>query len=166
MGYETELIRICLDVENQLISDRMVILKTCKTLLDSLFENPAIIQKQVTAELAYDQAHLALTDYIEANKWQSIDQDEYEKNFHILEKDLEHAKAEFKLADAIVQERLARKNRIDQLINLLTKQEELLTCFDEALWNVTVDEVLIKPSGELIFSLKSGQQIIRSLKRK
>ena len=163
--YETELLRICLDVQNQLITDRTTIIDTCKTVLDSLFEDPAIIEKQTNTELAYDKAHLALADYIEANKWQLIDQNEYEKNFCILEKTLAQAKAEFKQADAIVQERLARKKQIDQFMQLLAEQEEMLSCFDEALWNITVDEVLVKPSGELLLSLKSGQQIVRSLKR-
>lgn len=164
--YETELLRICLDVQNQLISDRMIILDTCKTLLDSLFQDPSIIQKQKDAELAYEKAHSILADFVEANKWQLSDQTEYQKTYTALENAAKEAKAEFEQADNAVQERLARKNQIDQFISLLSEQEDLLPVFDETLWNVTLDEVLVKPSGDLVFMLKSGQQIYSRLRSK
>jgi DNA invertase Pin-like site-specific DNA recombinase len=164
--YETELVRICLDVQNQLISDRLLILDTCKTILDTLFQDPALLQKRTSAELAYDVAHNELADFVEANKWQLSDQTEYQKTYTALENAVKEAKAEFEQADNAVQERLARKNQIDQFIQTLSEHEDLLIDFDETLWNVTVNEVLIKPSGELIFMLKSGQQITSGLQSK
>lgn len=164
--YESELLHICLDVENQLISDRSIIIDICKTILDLLFQDPSIIQKQTDAELAYDKAYRALAEYVEANKWQLIDQTEYQIKFSALENTLNQAKATFNQADADVQGRLATKNQIDQFISHLSEQNDLLSCFDETLWNITVDEVLVKPSGDLVFILKSGQQIYSRLRSK
>jgi uncharacterized protein YukE len=144
----------------------MMILDTCKTLLDSLFQDPALFQKQKDAELVYDKTHRELADFVEANKWQLSDQTEYQKTYTALENAVKQAKAEFEQADNAVQERLTRKNQVDQFIQHLSEHEELLLNFDETLWNVTVDEVLVKPSGELVFSLKSGQQIIRRPRNK
>ena len=59
---------------------------TCKTLLDSLFQDPALLQKQKDAELAYEKAHNVLADSVEANKWQLSDQTEYQKTYTALEK--------------------------------------------------------------------------------
>jgi hypothetical protein len=55
---------------------------------------------------------------------------------------------------------------VDQFIQNLSEHEDLLLAFDETLWNITVDEVLVKPSGELVFSLKSGQKIVSRLRSK
>lgn len=143
-----------------------MILDTCKTLLDSLFQDPTLIQKQKEAELIYDKAHNELADFVEANKWQISDQTEYQKTYTALEEAVKQANAEFEQADNAVQERLARKNQIDQFIQNLSEHEDLLLAFDETLWTVTVDEVLVKPSGELVFALKSGQKIISRLRSK
>ena len=148
------------------LQDRLMILDTCKTLLDSLFQDPTLIQKQKEAELIYDKAHNELADFVEANKWQISDQTEYQKTYTALEEAVKQANAEFEQADNAVQERLARKNQIDQFIQNLSEHEDLLLAFDETLWTVTVDEVLVKPSGELVFALKSGQKIISRLRSK
>ncbi len=162
--YETELLRICLEMQNQLISNRQIVLDTCKNVLDSLFQDASIFQKRQLAEQAYQDAHHTLAEYIETNKWQLNDQAEYQAKFELLEKALDHAKAAYYQADAAVQERMARKNQIDQFISTLSRQDELLSSFDETLWNITVEDVLVKQSGDLIFSLKSGQQISSRLR--
>ena len=164
--WQTQLQYICLDVQNQLISDRLMILDTCKTLLDSLFQDPALMHKQKEAEMTYDKAHKELADFVEANKWQLSDQTVYQKKYTAVENTVMEAKAVFEQADTAVQERLARKNQIDLFIQNLSEHDELLLTFDETLWNVTVDEVLVKPSGELVFSLKSGQKIVSRLRNK
>lgn len=162
--YESDLIRIGLEVENQLITNSPAIILTCEKLLDSLFSDNSLDQKKLITEDTYKNAHTALADFVEDNKWQLSDQALYQKRFAELETVLNQTKVEFDNAEAAVQNRSSRKHLIDQFMKVLSEKHGLLCCFDEDLWSVTVDEVLVKQSGELVFMLKSGQQIYRRLR--
>jgi hypothetical protein len=91
------------------------------------------------------------------------DQAIYQKRFAELETALNQAEVESDNTQAAVQNRSGRKHMIDQFMDALSEKHGLLCCFDVDLWNVTVDEVLVKPSGELVCMLKSGQQISSKL---
>lgn len=99
--------------------------------------------------------------FVEENKWQLADQTLYQKRFSELASELNQAKDEYSKFEASLQNRSARKHQIDQFIGTLSDQGILLKCFDEALWNVTIDEVLVKQSGKVVINLKTGQQIIK-----
>jgi len=163
---ETDLIRIGLEVENQLIADRAAILDTCNSLLDSLFSDSSLDQKRLAAEIDCEKAHQALAEFVEKNKRHVADQVEYQKRFDELEATLDYTKGEFEKAEKELQDRTIRKHMIEHFMTGLTSKELILTDFDEELWNVTVDHVLVRPSGEIIFTLKTGQRITKQLPNK
>jgi len=55
--------------------------------------------------------------------------------------------------------RQARRNQMKAFIKELTKQDQLLTEFDEGLWSATLNAMVIKSEQEVIFQFKDGTEL-------
>ncbi|MFX4263138.1 recombinase family protein [Pelotomaculum propionicicum] len=55
--------------------------------------------------------------------------------------------------------RQARRSQMKAFIKQLTKQDQLLTEFDEGLWSATLNAVVVKSEQEVIFQFKDGTEL-------
>ena len=51
------------------------------------------------------------------------------------------------------------KERVDEIIKVIREQEDLLTEFDDKIFNVLIDRIEVLESTHLIFVLKNGMRI-------
>ena len=68
-------------------------------------------------------------------------------------------KAEHKKVELELSNKLAKKETIDLFINMIKKQETLLTEFDPVMWGSLLECVKVYPSNELIFKFRDGTEI-------
>lgn len=55
--------------------------------------------------------------------------------------------------------RQTRRNQMKAFIKQLTKQDQLLTEFDEGLWSATLNAVVVKSEQEVVFQFKDGTEL-------
>lgn len=55
--------------------------------------------------------------------------------------------------------RQARRNQMKAFIKQLTKQEQLLTEFDESIWAATLNAMVVKSEQEVVFQFKDGTEL-------
>jgi site-specific DNA recombinase len=53
----------------------------------------------------------------------------------------------------------ARRNQMKAFIKELSKQERLLTEFDESLWAATLNAMVVKSAEEVVFQFKDGTEL-------
>ena len=62
-------------------------------------------------------------------------------------------------------ERKQRRQKMLGFIRMLENSDELLTEFDEELWNATVETVTIQPDGSMVFRWKNRMENIATIKQ-
>lgn len=55
--------------------------------------------------------------------------------------------------------RQARRSQMKAFIKQLTKQDQLLTEFDEGLWSATINAMVVKSEQEVVFQFKDGTEL-------
>lgn len=55
--------------------------------------------------------------------------------------------------------RQARRSQMKAFIKQLTKQDQLLTEFDEGLWSATLNAMVVKSEQEVVFQFKDGTEL-------
>ncbi|HNX29465.1 MAG TPA: recombinase family protein [Syntrophomonadaceae bacterium] len=62
--------------------------------------------------------------------------------------------------------RQARRSQMKAFIKQLTKQDQLLTEFDEGLWSATLNAMVVKSEQEVVFQFKDGTELLWRLESK
>lgn len=60
--------------------------------------------------------------------------------------------------EATLADCLIKRERINGFLEILRKQDELVTVFDEAMWYALVEQVVVKSSDRLKFIFKNGTE--------
>lgn len=93
---------------------------------------------------------------IEENASAPLDQQEYEHHYHELVSRYEALKQQLENKEAERQSRRSRCKKLTEFIDRLEVSEELLTSFDEGLWNATVESVTIYSESEISLKFRGG----------
>ena len=72
----------------------------------------------------------------------------------------EQLSSRFDELTVLKEEKLAKRRSIERFIATLSKQEDILTEFDNWLWLSTVERVTVKSDGTLVFKFYYGAEII------
>ena len=71
----------------------------------------------------------------------------------------EQLSSRFDELTVLKEEKLAKRRSIERFIATLSKQEDILTEFDNWLWLSTVERVTVKSDGTLVFKFYYGAEI-------
>ena len=96
---------------------------------------------------------------ISKNAEAAQDQESYTMRYNSLVERYEKAKARYDELNLIRDERLRKGRAIKHYLSDLSGRTELLTEFDDCLWLTTVQSVVVKRDGELLFRFFSGIQV-------
>ncbi len=97
--------------------------------------------------------------YVEENTRQIQDQAEYEHRFNEMGAECKQAESlVMKIKDDIL-EHDARKEKIRRYLDELERAGDIVTEFDENLWQATVESVTVYPDKRLVFTFRDGTQI-------
>ena len=88
---------------------------------------------------------------VDENASSILDQTEYSGRYGSLVMRYEYAKARLAENNGKLEDRRAKYEKIREFIKALRKQDDLLTEFDEGLFDITVDRIIIRSDKETVF---------------
>lgn len=96
---------------------------------------------------------------VEENSRTALDQDDYRDRYDRLVKRYETAK---ETADTLQKKRTARLHKADAIGGFMFRLQELdqpLETFTDGLWIDTVDQVIVRRDGTLLFRFRNGSEV-------
>ena len=124
-----------------------------------LSDTAAIVRKIEEQYIYLNGLASAMQQFIRENAMQPQGGDFY--NTKLAEYEKQRAKGETWPKDLQSQKaaRLSRKELLDGLVNTLEENGILIDKFDERLWRLMVEKVVVGIEGELTFTLRNGMEI-------
>ncbi|MDR1753397.1 MAG: recombinase family protein, partial [Eubacterium sp.] len=144
---------------NQILGDKARYIAEFEEMLPLLADTVALESKLCEAQNAEDAAVGRMKRYIEENARKVQNQAKYERRWIELS---EECKAAEKLVATIkddILERTARKEKICRYLDELKHAGDIVTEFDESLWQATVESVTVQKNKSLTFTFRDGTQV-------
>lgn len=141
---------------NSLISNKDEVISDYRAIIERLTDTTAL-EAEATALKAECEVMVGLIQkIIEENARTPLDQTEYGRRYNELAVRYDTFKQKL---DDNESQRLIRRARCEKLIEFIDRLDasgELLTAFDEGLWNATVEFATVATNCELVFTFKGG----------
>ena len=134
---------------NQRITDRAAIFAAYDEVIAALTDTTALETEAAALTGECEIVTELLRKAVEENARAPLDQDDYEARRAALLARYEAAEARLGEIEAARAERRAKRVNIDRFLEILKKQDDLVTEFDEELWYITVDRVEVHADGRL-----------------
>lgn len=154
--YEDELKALFVDAFNSLLTDRDSIFTAYTDIIADLTDN-TVLQKEAQAIQGECDVMLELMrQAVNENAQSALNQTDYQFRYDSLVERYENAKQHLKEVNVQIAERRTKRENIEMFMRTLQRQKNLLTEFDENLWNATVDCLMVHSTAEFIFRFKDG----------
>ncbi len=156
---EDEIKRAFVTVFNRMLAGKDVVLSACRevvVMISDTSELEAAIEQQKEAVANLGTQIRAL---INRNASMAQDQVQYDAEYDALAQQYGEANAKLAELEAALRERQGRRTELLAYLNLLEGTGDLVTEFDERLWNLVVDTVTVQGDGVMMFRLKDGRVI-------
>ena len=144
---------------NTLIKNRNVYIDACLTIREALSDTASIDEEAETLlhemEIIAELTRRCIND----NSAEARDQGEYDKRYNSYVERYEQAKARYDDLSEERQKKLRKAAAIDNFINELRKRENLITEFDNRLFLITVEKIIVKRNRKLEFVFKNGTSV-------
>ncbi len=144
---------------NQLLGDKERYIAQFEELLPLLADTTNLENKQKAAQDICDTITGRMRCHMEENARQVQDQAEYERHFQEMRDEYKNAEKQVEQFQDEILEQKARKEKICRFLNHLRQTENIVTDFDEDLWNATVESVKVHTDKSLTFVFRDGTEI-------
>jgi DNA repair exonuclease SbcCD ATPase subunit len=146
-------------VFNQILGDKERYIAQFEEMLPLLADISASEVELAEAQENFDTIVGRMHRYMEENTRQIQNQDKYERRWSEMGDECKAAeKRVAEIKDEIV-ERKARKEKIRRFLDELRRSGDIVTKFDESLWQATVESVTVNSDKSLLFVFKDGTKI-------
>ena len=153
---EEEIKKAFITAFNQVLGDKSRYISQFEEMLPLLADTSNLEEKLEEAQCVHDELICRMSEYVGENTRRVQNQEEYEHRFNEMG-------AEYKATENLIAkikgeilECNARKEKIRQYLNQLKQAGNIVTEFDENLWQSTVESVTVYPEKTLIFTFKDG----------
>ena len=141
---------------NLKISSKDTIIKQYKTIIKTLTDTSELKQELTKQQNERDVVEGLIRRLISENAQVGLDPDEYTRRETELVVRFDAAKTSMTNIETQILERKNRRTKLAAFVKALEKQDELITKFDEKLWNATVESVKVYENGRLEFTFKGS----------
>ncbi|MEG0180033.1 MAG: hypothetical protein RR654_10820, partial [Oscillospiraceae bacterium] len=132
------------------------------TAIEFLTDTGSLDKQLCNLEAERDNAAELLRNCIDENAHAEISEEEYETMFAPLAEKYEISKGKYEGAKEKILQRKLKANRIETFFKTL-ETSDIITEFDESLWNATVDIMTVYSRQNIVLKLKDGTLIKWSL---
>lgn len=101
-----------------------------------------------------------MRNYIEENTREVRDQTEYNRIYKSMLAERTELKAKMQKVEDEIKAQTAQKEQIRHYISELKQLDEIITEFDESLWQATVEHISVHPDKALTFLFRDGTEIV------
>lgn len=156
---ETTLQQLFMKAFNQLITNRDEIMENCKLIKQKLTDTTALDRKIEELSNEISIAAELIRQCIDENAHSVIDQDEYQKRYNGLVARYEKSKARLEKVEEQRQSCRVKRDQLDAFLDILLKQDSILTEFDETLWYAVIEKVTVYNEGDVLLRFRDGTMI-------
>ena len=143
---------------NAALSNKQEILDSCRTAVDFLTDTSKLEAELHALEAEQEVAAELLRKCVEENARMKISQEAYETKYTALAQKYEAVKGKFDSTNDKLLRRKLKANRIEAFFKTM-ETSDLITEFDDALWNATVDTMTVYSRDRIVLLLKDGTEI-------
>lgn len=157
--YEDEIKKWFIEVCNRIASDKEDFLISCQQIVEML-SNTAALDRKIEAQYIYlNGLAVSMQEFIKENAMKPQDEDFYKKK--MAEYNSQKVDAEKVLHDLQDKRaaRLSRKELLEGLIREMQESEMTVGVFDEKIWRLIVEKVVVGTDGKLTFTLRNGMEV-------
>ena len=157
--YEDEIKKRFIEVCNRIAADKENFVASCRQIVEMLSDTAAIDRKIEEQYIYLNGLASAMQQFIRENAMQPQRGRFLQKR--MAEYDKQKAAVESRLKGLQSQKaaRLSRKELLDGLVKALEESGIMIDKFDERLWQLMVEKVVVGIEGELTFTLRNGMEI-------
>ncbi|HEX3018028.1 MAG TPA: recombinase family protein [Caproicibacter sp.] len=155
--YEDELKALFVDAFNNLIAERDSIFAAYEDIIADLTDNTALEKEAQAIQGECDVVIELMRQAVNENAQSALDQADYQLRYDSLVERYENTKRYLKETNTQIANRRTKRENIEAFMQTLQAQKNLLTEFDENLWNATVDCLIVRSATEFIFRFKGTE---------
>ena len=157
--YEDEIKKRFIEVCNRIAADKENFVASCRQIVDMLSDCSAFDKQIGTLQIRADELTAVMQAFIKENAENAQDQKLYSQRFAEYEKQMNEVKSNLQSLQHKKAERLSWKELLLGMIAELEKTDMMIHEFDEKLWRLMVEKVVVGIEGELTFTLRNGMEI-------
>lgn len=157
--YEDDIKEKFIEVCNRIAPDKADFIASCREIVMMLSDCTALDKKIEEQYVHLNELATAMQTFIKENAMHPQSEDFYKKK--MAEYGKLKTKGEEVLKDLQSKKvaRLSRKELLEGLVHTLEENEILIDRFDEKLWRLIVEKVVVGTDGMLTFTLRNGMKI-------
>ncbi|HOQ38614.1 MAG TPA: zinc ribbon domain-containing protein, partial [Acetivibrio sp.] len=144
---------------NKLLSDREEILGNFELIKSAVFDTADLEKEQTELQNELEVVAGMIQQAIDDNAHFALDQGEYQERYNGLVDRFDLAKARHTAVTEEITDKQTRLSTINTFLGTLSKQDNLLTEFDEKLWCSLVDYATVYDKDDVRFTFKDGTKI-------
>lgn len=144
---------------NKLLSDREEILENFEFIKARIFDTADLEKEQAELQNEIEVVAGMIQQAIGENAHFALSQEEYHARYNGLVDRFELAKARHAAVTKEITDKQTRLFTMNAFLDILRRQNNLLTEFDEKLWCSLVDYATVYGKGNVLFTFKDGTEI-------
>ena len=144
---------------NILLTEKDEIIENFNSIKDTLFDLRPLETERLQLQEELNVVAELIQQCIKENARIALDQDEYQKRYDGLAKQLDNVQGRLDEVSQGITEKQAHREKIELFLDGLQKQEDLVTEFDENLWYSLIEYVTVFTKEDVRFIFKDGTEI-------
>lgn len=160
---EDQIKQAFLSAFNRCIKNREEIIENCKIAIDAVMDTSKLESKAQTLRLECDEASDLIRKCVEENAHIAVNPNLYSEKYEALVKRYTTAKEAMDHIDEELSKRSIRKSQIEFFLDELANTKQIVTEFDNGLWNIVVEKVTVYSEKQIVFEFKGGTKVTWSI---
>jgi hypothetical protein len=157
--YEDTIKAAFVDALGSLIENKAEIVGAYRDIIESLTDTTTLNAESVKLRSECEVVLELIRKCVEDNARDVLDQREYQEHYDALAARYDSAKKQLENMEERRADRYARRVQLTRFIDLLNQQDNVITEFDEELWNAAVESVTVNSDNSLSFKFKDGMEV-------
>lgn len=144
---------------NEVLGEKEKYIRRFDRLLPLLADTSDLEKRLAEAQKQHDSLMANLRSYMEENTRQIQDQEEYNRRFNQMDAECEVTERQIKNLQKKILEQSGRKEQIKRCLAQIQECGDILTDFDNDLWNSMVESVVVSQEKVLTFRFRDGSEV-------
>ncbi len=159
---EDEIRKLFVKAVSQLVDCKKEILSLYSEIADTKFSTAEQEKTLTVLSLEIQSAEQQIQDCIEENAAAALNQAEYTARYDVLINRYDLLKTKYEKLAVKVHEKQCRKEQLLSFLRWL-EHTSLITEFDENIWNLMLDDVIVHSKSDVVFIFNNGSEISVSI---
>ncbi|VTG38894.1 putative site-specific recombinase [Streptococcus pneumoniae] len=144
---------------NQLLSNREEIITNTELLIEMVKDTSSLEAKMDDLKHHLENIRHDIEDLVDSNARKAQNQELFQEQYDILVRAYQEKQKELHDTSSALEEQKSKKLSLDGFIQQLKQQDDLITDFNQELWQTSVERLDIKENKRISLTFKNGLQI-------